>query len=117
MFDDVFMSFLGLSGLAPLEERRVALDEFDEWEVSTVSMPDTPGFNYETAVCSPDFNEGNWIIVENYVTIEESKAGHQKWIDLCKGNPTVILDVASSEIAKQCGIEPTYFEKGNTTDE
>lgn len=118
MFDNMFLEFLGIpSGLAPIEERRVGLDEFDDWVVSTVAITDIANYSYETAVCHPDFNDGNYIAVDHYKTVEEAKEGHQKWVDHCKSGPETLEDPMRANICKDIGLKPTVFTKRKNDDE
>ena len=38
-------------------------------------------YDYETAVTYEGFNEGKWMIVEQYDTKEEAQEGHNRWIE------------------------------------
>jgi hypothetical protein len=68
--------------------------------VSTVWAHDHPGL--ETAICHPRYNEGGWVVVEEYRTLKEATAGHEKWMGLVrtKPMPPCLIDVSSCPAAK-----------------
>ena len=63
-------------------ERLVDNSVIDGYMIDTVLCSD--GRFYETAI---KFGDGDWIVVEEYVTIEKAQKGHNKWIEFCKTHP------------------------------
>jgi len=72
--------------------------------VDTCFTPDT-GF-YETGIEEPRYNNGAWVIVDEYKTKKESMAGHKKWVALFqKQFPKELFDVHSKKTLKSSGRE------------
>lgn len=92
MFDDIFNMFM-MAGNE--EERRVKRYESDDVVVSTVLVTDSE-FQYETAISHVSYNNGNWVVVENYETEEEAATGHDVWEKKAKDDalPDVLVDVS-----------------------
>ena len=63
------------------QERAVDRFENDETIVDTARCSDGSK-PYETGVCNPAYNDGDWVIVESYDTEEEAKEGHNKWVEI-----------------------------------
>lgn len=61
---------------------------------------------YETGVCHPAYNGGDWIIVELYDTKKEAQIGHMKWEKLMTADtlPENLTDVSSAKIAQLLDI-------------
>lgn len=56
---------------------------------------------YETAIKHPSYNNNEWIIVQEYDTIEEAKKGHREWVlKFTNSLPDKLIDVSTSTIAK-----------------
>jgi hypothetical protein len=55
----------------------------------------------ETAVIHPEYNDGAWMIVEAYPTVEQAQAGHERWVELCRRDalPAVIADCCNAKVA------------------
>jgi hypothetical protein len=68
--------------------------------VSTIWAGDTRGF--ETVICHRAYNEGAWIVVEEYRHRSEAEAGHEKWVHrvTTEPMPPCLIDVSSSPAAK-----------------
>ena len=65
---------------APYESRKVARLEKGELTISTCSVNDVEGFNYETGIKHPRYKDNRWVIVEQYETKERAQKGHNKWV-------------------------------------
>lgn len=63
------------------EDRKVGKYKTDDVTISTCYVSDGVK-SYETAVQHDSYNNGNWIIVENYDTKEEAADGHERWINV-----------------------------------
>ena len=61
--------------------------------IDTVWVDDSE-YVYETGICHPRYNNGNWIIVETCDTIEEAQEGHNKWVKIMTADklPDKIID-------------------------
>ena len=72
----------------------------DEWDislvVSTIQASDTD-HPYETAVSHFELNPGRWTVVEEYDSLEDAQAGHEKWIARMTGDdlPEKLEDVST----------------------
>lgn len=55
-------------------------------KVSTIEQDDSMD-PYETAVKHPEYNDGDWIIVEMYETKDRAIIGHDKWVDKMTSDP------------------------------
>lgn len=53
----------------------------DTCEVAYASPP------YETGIKHKRLNDGNWIIVQKYDTLEKAQEGHNKWIKKLNDTP------------------------------
>ncbi len=92
---------LGLSGLFGDHTCLERHEEHDDSGnlaliVSTVQASDTD-HKYETAISHIDINPEQWVIVEEYDTLEEATTGHQKWIETMTGDepPESLEDVST----------------------
>lgn len=98
--------FLDMMGT--YEQRKVDLykDEVLKIMVSTAKVTDGRQ-PYETAVCHPEYNSGNHIIVQDYNTKAEAQTGHNNWVTLMTSDklPDKLVDIANSEIAQLIGKE------------
>lgn len=79
--------------------------DFGSISVSTLVPFDCKSANtWETAISHPKYNEGNWIIVEEYQGEYDAKTGHDKWVHLLETDtlPNEIEDVGGGIIGKIC---------------
>ena len=84
------------------EERAIDRFEGNELLVDTCRVSDSTQ-PFETAVAHPTYNKGKIVIVEQYDTVEDAQAGHDKWVDLMTNNPpTVLHDVSTACAAQIC---------------
>ena len=85
------------------EEKAIARYEQGGLVVDTCAVTDSDE-PYETGICHPNYNEGDWIIVEMYNTKKEAKKGHKKWVRkmTSKKLPKDLKDVSTAAIAKFC---------------
>jgi len=58
----------------------------------------------ETGIAHPAYNQGGWVIVEEYKSVKLAKIGHAKWVKkmLAKKLPKSLRDVSSCEISQMC---------------
>jgi hypothetical protein len=61
---------------------------------------------YETAVAHPEYNDGDWVIVESYDTENDSRNGHEKWVKIMTADslPAELMDVSTAVIANMCEV-------------
>ena len=91
-----------LSMLGNYEERKVANTKvngavIDPCAVNDASQP------FETGIEHPGYNNGKWIIVEQYDSKAEALLGHSRWVEVFKSSlPTKLVDVSD------CGIASLY---------
>jgi hypothetical protein len=85
---------------APYEQRKVANTKVKKAVIDTCAVNDSTQ-NFETGIVHPQYNNGSWIIVEQYDTEEQSRIGHNKWVKLMKAKnlPQELKDVSTSGIA------------------
>lgn len=81
---------------------KVARLEQGDLVVDTCVAPDTGKF--ETGISHPDYDEGHFIIVEEYEDEEAAKEGHERWVAAMTASelPDELLDVDLWGI----GLEP-----------
>lgn len=73
----MLFDFLKMAG--NYEERKVARYQEGNLTVSTCRVCDSK-FAFETVVAHSAYKEGNFIVVENYNTVEEAEGGHERWV-------------------------------------
>lgn len=78
------------------EERKVANYAEGELIVDTCAVSDSDQ-PYETGILHPSYNDGKWVIVELYNSVEEATAGHLRWVKImtAKELPKVLEDVST----------------------
>jgi hypothetical protein len=95
------MTLLGiLEAMGTLESRKVSRYKNGDVLISTVRNTDNDEFPYETAIAHPHYNEGKWIIVEEYRDIDEAKTRHEYWVTLMTSDqlPPSLTDISTSRI-------------------
>jgi hypothetical protein len=102
---DLF-SFLNMIGTH--EQRVVGNTKINSAVIDTCASPDSSD-PYETGITHPNFNDNNWVIVEQYANKNDAAIGHKKWVDLFTGSlPDTLKDVSTctlAEFGKQIGID------------
>jgi len=93
--------FMGM--MNDYEDRKI--DRFESGEdffISTVSVNDNTRHPFETAVCHPNYNGGNIVIVEEYDSKDDAQEGHDKWVEIMTAAelPQELKDVSSCDIAE-----------------
>lgn len=81
-----------------LDQRKINRHEIKDLIVSTVLVTDSE-YMYETAIQSLEYNNNQWIVVENYNTKYEAQIGHEKWVILMTSNN---LPESLTECSKSC---------------
>lgn len=98
MFDQLF----GGMSHANYDQRVVGryVNELTRVIVSTVMVTDS-SHPYETGIKHPLYNDGDFIIVEQYHDPEAAKIGHDKWVKVMTAEmlPEFLNDVSTCEIA------------------
>lgn len=103
------LSFLSMVGNH--EQRKVDRYESDNGLiVDTAAVTDSEK-PYETGICHPAYNSGDWVIVELYDTKEEAQAGHSRWVQTMTAGelPQALTDVSTCEVANLLDV----FSKGD----
>jgi hypothetical protein len=82
------------------EQRKVANTVVGELVVDTCRVTDS-AFPYETGVEHPNYNNGEWVVVEHYNSKVDAQTGHDKWVKIMttKPLPKALRDVSTSEVA------------------
>jgi len=92
------------------EERKVDRYEEGNLTIDTCLITDDDEYNYETAIKHPFYNNGNWVIVEQYYTKEEAQNGHNKWVETFKnGLPQTLPYKTAGNFAKAFLEEQTII--------
>ena len=83
------------------EDRKVGRYETDELIVSTARVTDS-GAPYETAVSHDNYNDGKFVIVENYWSLDDATDGHERWVNVMTSPilPESLRDVSMAGIAQ-----------------
>jgi len=89
----MMFEFLGMIG--NYEQRKIANDKVDGGVVSTAAVNDSDK-PYETGICHPSYDDGNWVTVELYDTMEQAKIGHKKWCEILASKPEALTDNGSA---------------------
>ena len=76
-------NFIGMFGNH--SSRLVDNYESDNFTIDTCLVTDSE-YNYETAVKYYGFNDGRWMIVEQYNTESEAQDGHNRWVEYLTNN-------------------------------
>jgi hypothetical protein len=93
---DALGSYADVANASPYEDRKVDRYQEGDLMVSTASVVDLdPPYVYETAISHPDYNDGEIIPVDCYISLEEAKIGHKKWLKLMLENPPNVLKYGS----------------------
>lgn len=96
--DDFLQNLYGISSMSnDYEERVVANTQEDDWVVDTAMVTDR-SWTYETAVRSPHFRDGLWIIVGKADTKEDAVKVHEQWVDMMRNNPKALWDIYEKKI-------------------
>lgn len=83
------------------EERKVDRFQKDGVIIDTCAVTDSDQ-PYETGISHPQYNGGNWVIVELYSDKEKAQEGHKKWVEKMTSEnlPDELEDVSTAEIAE-----------------
>lgn len=91
-----------------LEERTVAKYESEDLTVSTVWVSDWKW--YETAISHDDYNDGEWIAVEQYGGDRDAaQIGHDKWVGKMATEP--LPKILKDIVAEAYGKWPILFHR------
>ena len=78
------------------------IDRHEEGDliVSTVHPPEAHRLA-ETAISHPEYDNGKWIIVQEYDDLGQARAGHLKWVEIMSSPdlPDELHDVSSIAIS------------------
>ncbi len=94
------------------ESRKIARYEGNnDFFISTAAVSDGEQ-PYETAVCHPEYNGGEHVIVAAYPTRETAEKGHSRWVGVMTAAklPAELCDCGNSITSKLCG----FFGSGMT---
>jgi hypothetical protein len=68
-----------------LDIERIARNRMCNYLISTIRM----GNSYETALRKEN---GPFVVVQQYTTIEDAKKYHTEWVKFCESMPTTVLN-------------------------
>lgn len=109
-------TWLGILAMRDTYEQRL-IARFESAEMPGVIIDTCKVYdgeqNYETGICHPEYNDGDWMIVESYDTAEEAEEGHLKWVRKMTGEnlPKTIRDCCNSLLV--AGSEIIYDRQTN----
>ena len=91
------------------ESRCVERSEFDWGYISTAKVNDGRK-PYETAIKHTRYHDNKITIVEAYDTVEEAKAGHERWVSTMTADqlPESLTDCENACIAHTFGLGEIY---------
>lgn len=89
------------SFLDDFERENVGHDENGEVIIDTCLVPDGV-MPYETAICHPEYNDGDWIIVEAYDNRDDAELGHKKWTEtmMAETPPDTLKDCCNAMLGQ-----------------
>lgn len=84
------------------DDRAVARYEENEDFIIDTCYVDDAEKPFETGIKHPEYNNGKWIIVEDYDSKNEAKAGHERWVKIMtkKELPEQLIDINTSIVAQ-----------------
>jgi hypothetical protein len=88
---------------APYEDRAVAHWSNDDESVIVDTCKVVDGtLPIETGVIHPEYNDGEWMIVEAYGSVEAALEGHERWVVMAQRDelPAVIADCCNAHCAR-----------------
>jgi len=90
-----------LKDIGTYEQRKVKRYEEGNTIVDTAAVSDSTK-PYETGIKDPRWNNGAWVIVEEYYTKLDAQNGHNRWVKKVTGKnpPKTLRDVSSNGIAQ-----------------
>jgi hypothetical protein len=91
------INFKGIEGMiGTYEQRKISNDLVRGVTIDTCAVIDNPKRPFETGIKSDLYNNGQWVIVEEYIDKESAVAGHDKWVKIFQsGLPDNIEDVST----------------------
>lgn len=95
----IMTGFGGMLFNKDYDERVVANTKGKDFTVDTSFVSDTGCF--ETGIESAKFNNGDWVIVDEYKTKAEAKRKHLAWVKFMKTNPKKLKSIHTDEIYKE----------------
>lgn len=97
------------------EERCVDRHEDDDLIVSTARVSDGQS-PYETGIRHPQYNDGKWVIVECYDTVEDAQEKHNEWVEkmTAKELPDKLIDCSNAFLTQIFNSDENIFMKQNT---
>lgn len=97
--DNLFNMFT-ISGILTMsgnyEQRVVKNTERNTFTLDTAMVTDR-ALPYETAVKHKDFNDGQWIVLEQSKTKEDAERTHDKWLAKLDAGVDSLLDIYTGE--------------------
>lgn len=99
------------------DSRKIDRYEEDGLKISTAEVTDG-NQPYETAVSHILYNDGEWVIVEDYETREEAQEGHDKWVKTMTTDvlPKELVDCCNagvSQLGEAVGIDMVFPKQDN----
>ena len=92
-------NFLGMMG--NYDNRKIGRFDDNGIIISTALVTDGD-FKYETAVGHPDYDAGDFIIVEAYSNRDNAESGHEKWVGIMTSDelPNELRDCQNSSVSQ-----------------
>jgi hypothetical protein len=96
-------------------ERLEAKDcDGNDYILDTAQVNDCPKYPYETAFAHPSYNDGKWVIVQQYKNKESARIGHFAWADIfsSKELPDSLIQCNAGEFAEMfLGVEGEIIKR------
>lgn len=100
--------FSSLFGCMSAQPQKIARNEIPDLFgrqgliISTIGDMGDTEHSYETAVSHPEYNDGRWVIVQEYDTEEDARNGHEKWLKTMTADalPNELRDVSTAGVAQ-----------------
>ena len=104
-----------LTDVGNYDDRKI--DRYDDGDMAVSTAAVSDGRDpFETAVMHPEYNDGQWVIVESYDSRESAKAGHAKWVSVMTADtlPNELADCGNSTVSQfldACGGRTVFARK------
>ena len=96
------------------ESRKIENTKVNDAIIDTCKVTDSKA-GHETGISHPHYNDGKWIIVAEYFSVDKAREGHKKWVKIFeKGLPEELKDVSTCsvvELSKTFGFESDITHK------
>ncbi len=108
-----------LTGIDDHDKRKVERIEAVDCDgvkyiLDTARVTDCPKYPYETAISHPSYDDGKFVILQQYKDKESARLGHFAWADIfsSKELPDTLINCSAGEFAEMfLGVEGRIVER------